>query len=322
MKRVDWISLGWLASVLGALAAVSIGPGPNGGAGGPAQLRAASERAGSARSVRDASGRAVPIADYRRIASASALADRLLVELAEPERLVAFSQNGVSRDEDRHRYGARLAIAGPAELERLLQARVDLLVVNQLGSAQQLARARDAGIEVFDLGEMRGLRTLEGSVSSLAELLGDRARGERLWQRFSRRMRAVAADVPAAQRRSAIYLAVYAGKFFGGTRGTSYHDVLKAAGLVDLAASSHRDWPRYDPEQLLLLDPPLVVTERGMARELCANRWLAELHACRDPARGFIELPGELLGDPGLRMLEAAEALHDLAYPRAASLAE
>lgn len=319
MKRADWLNLGWLAIVLAALAAVSGGERTRAGARA-AELHAASERAaapsGSSRSVRDASGRAVPIANYRRIASASALADRLLVELAEPERLVAFSQDGMRRHEDRHRYGARLAIAGPADLERLLQAHVDLLVVNQLGGVQQLARARDAGIEVFDLGEMRGMRTLEGNVSSLAELLGDRARGQRLWQRFSRRMRVVAADVPAAERRSAIYLAVYAGKVFGGTRGTSYHDVLEAAGLIDLAASSYRDWPRYDPEQLLLLDPPLVVTERGMARELCANRWLGELRACRDPARSFIELPSELLGDPGLGMLDAAEALRDLAYPR------
>lgn len=311
MSRGDVVSIMWLVVVLAGAAAVS-------GAfvrGSPELEASAGEAAGDTRGfVRDAMGRDVPIRAYRRIASASVLADGLLVELAEPERIVAFSQRGMTQHPERHRFGGRMAISGLADLERLIAERVDLLLVNH-GAASEVERARGAGIAVFDLGEMRGMATLEGNVRSLARLLGDANRGERLWARFVRRMRAVASDIPAHERKRAIYLALYAGKVFGGTRGTSYHDVLEAAGLTDIAADSFRDWPQYDPEQLLALDPPWVVTDQGMARELCANRWLAAMAACREPSR-VIELPSALIGDPGLAMLDAAERLRDAAYSR------
>jgi len=229
--------------------------------------------------------------------------------------VLSFSRYAKKQHPERQRFRTGLEFAGPGDLERLLEAQVDLLLVNNRGAESQLARARAAGIVVFDLGEMRGLATLQTSIRSLARVLGDPARGERLWQRFSRRMRAVADAIPRAERKPALYLATYSGKLFGGTRGTSYHDVLESAGLIDLAAARYRDWPQYDPEQVLELDPPLIVTGSGMARELCAGQWLAPLRACRERERRVIELPGALLDDPGLLMLDAAEALHALAYP-------
>jgi iron complex transport system substrate-binding protein len=309
VSRLDWASAAWLVLVLAGVAAVG------GSATSDAAPAPAAASGDAASSVRDAAGRELAVRPYRRIVSSSLLADQLLLELAEPERVLAFSRYAKKQHPERQRFPTRLPFAGPGDLERLLEARVDLLLVNNRGAENQLARAREAGIAVFDLGEMRGLATLQTSMSSLARLLGDGARGERLWQRFSRRMRAVAGDIPRAQRKPALYLATYSGKLFGGTRGTSFHDVLEAAGLIDLAATRYRDWPQYDPEQVLELDPPLIVTSSGMARELCAGQWLAPLRACRERERRVIELPAVLLDDPGLLMLDAAEALHALAYP-------
>jgi iron complex transport system substrate-binding protein len=160
---------------------------------------------------------------------------------------------------------------------------------------------------------MRGLSNLRANMLALANALGDPARGERLYQRWSRRFRAIARDVPAGARKRALYVADYAGKLYGGTLGSSYHDVLEAAGLSDVAAARYRDWPNYDPEQLLALDPPLIVTELGMGEQLCDNVWLRALSACH--TRAFVELPSQLIGDAGLGMLEAAEVLHDRVYP-------
>jgi iron complex transport system substrate-binding protein len=267
-------------------------------------------------SVTDLTGHALACMPYQRIASASQLADGLLLELAEPERILALSHNGRLHDPEAHRYGKRAEISGPADLERLIALGADLLVVNQFGAAADLSRARAAGIAVFELGEMRGVATLQPSIRALATLLGDRARGERLWQRFSRHLRAVASDVSPVQRKAALYLAIYANKIYGGTRGTSYYDVLTAAGLNDVAAARYVGWPQYDPEQLLALDPPLIVTETGMANQLCSNVWLQRLRACASDRAGVVEIPGELIGDPGLRMLDAAETLHDRVYAK------
>jgi ABC-type Fe3+-hydroxamate transport system substrate-binding protein len=146
-------------------------------------------------------------------------------------------------------------------------------------------------------------------------LLGDPARGERLWHSWSRQLRAVARDVPQADRKIGMYLAIYANKLYGGTRGTSYHDVLTAAGLRDLAADKFRDWPQYDPEQLLSLDPPLIVTESGMREQICNHSWLRSLRACAQRATGIIEIPRNVMGNPGLGMLDAALELRERVYP-------
>jgi iron complex transport system substrate-binding protein len=311
MTGRDWFGALWLLALLAGIAAVS---GVFVSAPKSISRETANATTAQLTSVRDATGHAAPIVRYRRIASASALADGLLVELAEPEQIFAVSHNGKSHDPERHRYGARREVSGLADLEPLLSEHVDLLLVNHLGAESQLERARASGIVVFDLGEQRGLSTLQPNILAIASLLGDRSRGERLWQRFSRRMRAVASDVPASQRKAAIYLGIYAGKVFGGTRGTSYHDVLTAAGLNDLAAAHYQGWPQYDPEQLLALDPPYIVTGLGMAQALCENHWYSQLRACASGRSGLVEMPSELLGDPGLRMLDAAETLHERVY--------
>jgi iron complex transport system substrate-binding protein len=250
---------------------------------------------------------------YRRIASGSIVGDQLLLALAEPERIVALSSYGRARTASPHLYGRRPTLAGLTPLESLLALRVDLVLVSQISAGAELARARSAGVRVFDLGPMRGLATLLPNITSVATLLGDPARGQRHAAELTRRMRAVAADIAPERRRRALYVSAHGGKLFGGAAGTSYHDVLAHAGLVDVAAARFRDWPQYDPEQLLALDPELVVTSQGLGAGLCAVSGLERLRACRTE-RGIIELPEALLGDPGPRMLDAAEALREAVY--------
>ena len=306
MTRVDVASAGWLLLLMAAVAGVT-DTFARGGGPAPAGLEA----------LRDATGQPLPSKTYRRIASTSVLADELLVELADPTRIVALSARGRFGLRGRLRLAPRAEVASAGDLERLLALRADLVIVNHMAPEAQLARARSAGIEVFDLGELRGLSTLRPAIVALASLLGDRARGERLFRDFWMRLRAVASDVPRDARKQALYVASYAGHMFGGTRGTSYHDVLVAAGLIDVAAARYRDWPRYDPEQIMQLDPPLIVTNAGMRAELCAEPWQARLRACNSP-HGVLELPANVIGDPGLGMLAAAEQLHALAYAKKA----
>ncbi|HET8935744.1 MAG TPA: ABC transporter substrate-binding protein [Polyangiales bacterium] len=312
MKAFDFAQAAWLLLLL--VAAVYLGS-----AARPerANLAAAAPPLDSA-PLRDAVGHTPANKHFQRIASSSAYADELLLALAEPERIVALSGQGQRSQREAFRYGTRTLISGPGDLERLLRLRVDLLLITHFGGQADLARAREGGIEVFDLGDMRGLATLEQNMLAVASLLGDRARGERLWRSWSRQLRAVARDVPQSERKAALYIAIYANKVYGGTIGTSYHDVLTAAGLRDLAADKFRDWPQYDPEQLLDLDPPLIVTEGGMAEQLCNHSWLRSLRACKTAAKpfaGVVEISRNLMGSAGLGMLDAALELRERVYP-------
>lgn len=261
----------------------------------------------------DAAGAEVPLRDYRRILSLSMVADALLVDLAEPERLVGVS--AYSDALDGHRLGQRPRFKGVQELERIIDLRPDVVVMTSYGGdLAKLTRLREAGLTVCNLGDARGWRSLPGAIRRVATLLGDPARGERYLARLSARLHAVATGVPPGRRRRGMYLALHGDRLYGGTVGTSYHDVLVFAGIDDLAAMRYRDWPAYSVEQLLGLAPPLIVTKPGMADRLRRLPGLERLPALQD-AGGIIEIDGAVLDHPGPPMLEAAEALHRAAYP-------
>jgi ABC-type Fe3+-hydroxamate transport system substrate-binding protein len=319
MTEATLAKVAWLAIVLTGVVLVAIvgrEPAPPmasaGTLGAGETVRVISLPNGQ-RGVADAGGHIVLLRDYRRIASGSVVADEILLALAEPERVVALTHYGRESVDRGFEYGARLEIQSAADVELLRKHRVDLLILNHFGAPAELARLRDAGIEVFNLGEMRGIATLRSNIETVSLLLGDRARGLRLAENFQRRMRAVAADVPRERRKRALYVSAYGGQLFGGAARTSYHDVLTAAGLIDVAAVSFSDWPHYDPEQVFALDPDVVVTTDASVEILCRTSGLDQLRACKTPG-AVVGLPGLSMEDPGLGMLEAAEQIRDRVY--------
>jgi iron complex transport system substrate-binding protein len=184
----------------------------------------------------------------------------------------------------------------------------DLVLTNSFGRPGEAERLRNANIEVFELGELRGMKSFATTVSSLGLLLGAPERAERLWQSFASRMHALATEQakPAAPR--AMFLSTLGPDLQGGTVGTTYHDIMVTAGLTDVAATRYRDWPAYSAEQVLELAPELIVTRAGSADAVCRYPGMVNIAPCQGKGR-IIELPGELLDEPGLGMLEAAEEL-------------
>jgi len=271
----------------------------------------------SADDLTDSAGHVVARREYRRIVSTSMMIDRLLVEMAEPDRIVAFSGAGARVSKWAYQYAGKATLESLDDSERIIALKPDLVLANSFGRMGHVAKLRAAGIEVFDFGEPRGVTALLSTARRLGALLGSPERGERFARGFERRLGNVAARRGERPRRSAMYVSVVGTRLFGGTVGTSYHDVLTAAGLEDVAARSFRDWPDYSAEQMLALAPELVVTKDGMARALCAYPGLDSLPACRPstvPVPRIVELPAALLDEPGPVMLDAAETLFDKVY--------
>jgi iron complex transport system substrate-binding protein len=240
------------------------------------------------------------------------VADEVLLEICEPDRVAAFTGTSARATTRGFRYAGKPTLERLDDLEGVLSLHPDLVLVNGLGDPRPVARFREAGLVVLDLGEMRGLSTLIPEIHLLAEVLGHPERGEWYATSLVQRMNAIAADVPASDRSRAIHLSVYGDSLFGGALGTSYHDVLVAAGLVD-AASAYRGWPQYTAEQVLTMDPDIIVTNMGMRERLCAHSGLARLRACMAP-RGVVEVDADLLGDPGPAMVDAARRIRNAVH--------
>lgn len=309
-----------LANALGLIAALAVGwwavatvPGPTAASAHDVSCAADATvtTADGRPAVRDARGIIIPCAAYRRIASLGIQSDALLVELCEPERLVAASAWSVGPWA--HRLGAVPRLRGFDDLETLIALKPDVVLVSTFGGdLDRLSRLREAGLTVCDLGPQGGVTSLVDNARLLGRLLGIPERGERFAVAFPRRMAAVAATLPESARRSAVYVQCIGDQLFGGAAGTSFHDVLTAAGLRDVARG-FTGWPQYAVEQLITLDPDLMVTQRGGAATLRRLPGISAMRAARDP-RGIVELDVELLQCPGPVMLDAAEILHAQVY--------
>jgi iron complex transport system substrate-binding protein len=263
----------------------------------------------------DASGAQIELRSYRRIVSGSQLADPVLLELSAPTDIVAFSARApLSRDA--YRYAGKPSLDPTRRMEHLISLQPDLVLVNSLGEHGWIEQLRGAGVTVFDLGPMWGVQTFSRNVSAIGWLVGRPEAARELMGHFQARLAAIADALPASARRGALYVGVHGTDLYGGTRGSSYHDVLTYAGLIDVAARDYRGWPSYDPEALLSLDPEVIVTQSGMRSALCQRAELGRLRACG--ANGeVIEIDAQLLSDAGFGVLDAAEQIHRAAYPAA-----
>jgi iron complex transport system substrate-binding protein len=115
-------------------------------------------------------------------------------------------------------------------------------------------------------------------------------------------------------RRRGLYLGVFGREIYGGTLGSSFHDVLTAAGLIDVAAERFTGWPAFSLEQVIALDPDVIVLSHASATALRALPGASLLKALQQPD-GLIIINDGLINDPGPRLLEAAEAVFVAAYP-------
>lgn len=297
MKRADLVNACALVLALGAGMASAWESGGE----------ASSSNEASAETIVDAIGTRVPVERYARIASASSIADQVLLRILEPDRIAAVTAHSTLAGPEPWRFEGFVKIESLERLERIVALEPDLVIVSNVMDARRIARLRDAGLRVFDIGAMHGMETFVPAIRTLGRLSNASERAERVADEMEQRMSRVWEGEP---HHDAMYVGIVGGEMYGGTRGTNYHDVLEAAGVRDFAAEAGLNgWPRLTREQLLELDPPWIVAPTGTGAQLCRQTGLDELRACGDDR--VIEIEPSILHDPGFGMLAAAESLRD-----------
>ena len=263
----------------------------------------------------DARGNVVAPAPYQRIVSLNPVADFLLEALVEPDRLVGVSTWSVEQHPDGWRFGASVPVDGAGQIEAVLALKPDLVVASPFIDPARMQRLTETGVPVFDPGDLRGVETTLRDIATLSRLVGEPARGARLAARLQSEVDGLDARVADRPWPDGIYMGVYGDAFFGGTAETAYADLLRMAGVRDLAAAQGlTGWPQLTAEQVLALDPPLVVTQGGMGAVLCGHPVVGQVAACR-PGGRVIELEGQYHSDPGLGLLHAARDLQAKVHP-------
>lgn len=221
MKK--WIS-SWLAGILLFLAGGCCLP-PTGGL----------DQVSILYTVEDARGKIISFTKKpQRIVCCQVFADEILLDLVAHDRIAALSRwvhdDGLSSAVDE---AVDIKEIVEANTESILHVQPDLVILgsNNLPLAEAL---EDTGTKVYVLKNISHLDEIDGNITSLAQAVGEEAKGDELRAGLDADLQQVRQD-PALQLppvRTLLFLR------FGAIGGedTIYHDVLVALGLRDAYA--------------------------------------------------------------------------------------
>jgi len=205
----------------------------------------------------------------QRIVSLNLCTDQLLLELVEPQRIASVSF--LARDPEFSAVAdkAQTVPVNRGLTEEIVTTRPDLVLAHKFAGRQAVAMLRRLGVRVVEIDLPQDMPAVEAQIETVAEAVGEAARGRRMVQDIRRRLAALPPS-PAPRPTAAIYEP--SGYAFGAN---SLADaILRAAGYDNLAAKlGVGGYARLGLEALLATPPDILVVDdtatdrRSMAQE-------------------------------------------------------
>lgn len=250
---------------------------------------------------------ASPAVAKPRVVSLDYCADQYLLKLADEDQVLA-----VSRGADKDYSYMRAQAAGharirPAQEEAL--ARAPDIVLRQWGGGANAEKAFGAaGARVVSLGFPEDFEGVKDNVRLVAGALEQEARGDALIAEMENRLDALA-SAPQPNMRA---LYVTPGGVTAGAR-TMIDAIIRAAGLVNIAADEGKSyWPSLPAEKVLLAPPEFIVGGFFVSRDEAINHWSAARHPAlkrllsQTPS---VQLPADLVSCAAWFSVDAAEII-------------
>lgn len=242
-----------------------------------------------------------------RAVSLDYCADQYLVKLADPEQIAAVSR-GADKDYSYMRDEAAAHKKIRPSLEEIAPLKPDIVLRQWGGGANAEQRFSRFGAKVVSLGYPEDFEGVKANVRIAAEALDKQEKGEALIADMENRLEALSRR--NIGRLKALY--VTPGGVTAGAH-TMIDAMMKAAGVVNIAAESGQTyWPAL-PAEALILDPPaMVVAGFFDSDDERINYWSAARHpAVRDllQERSAISLPPDIISCAAWFSVDAAEAI-------------
>lgn len=288
-------------------------PDPDGPASGPG----ADSDSGYPYTFTDDAGRTVTIARRpERIITLAPSHSEVLFAIGAGDRVV-----GVDSFTDYPEEAARLPKLGgltDTNYEQIVALAPDLALTVG-GTDQQVARLEELGITVV-VSQPQTLEDVLASIEHLGRVVDARDGAARVVADMRGRMEAVSratASIPES-RRLRVFLEIWHDPLMSVGPGAFMHDLIVAAGGVNVFADSDSPWPVVSLEALVDRDPEAIITmfDESYQQLLAGERpgWEG-VAAVRD---GRILLMDEnLISRPGPRLVEALEQVARFLYPDA-----
>jgi iron complex transport system substrate-binding protein len=205
---------------------------------------------------------------------------------------------------------ARLPRVAPNDAEAILALMPDIVLATTAGNDPRVVqRLRQLGARVCSM-DVTSFARLGDACRLAGNVLGLKTEGERLGRKVDERVAEATARARALPERNALYV-VWWEPLIVAAPGTFHDDMLRRAGLINLAPASAGRYPRVDLE--LLLDPLLLVVVAPDERDLRESyaRTIGSPAGARlaSGAVRVLWIPADLANRPGPRLPGALEAL-------------
>ena len=250
----------------------------------------------------------------RRVASMNLCTDVLLHELAAPGQVASVSHMALDPLVSYYRPAMAGLPVNHGHAEELLMLRPDLVLASGYSPSPTTRLLERQGIPVAVVRTPQRLAALPAMYRRTARLLGRPRAGERL----ARRLERLVADVPPRDSDAPVAVVFQANGLTYGA-GTLADDVLRAAGLQNLAALEGMEGAGYLSLEALIAGRPDVVVmgatgagwpSRGQA--LLEHPALVRL-ARRGSGPRVVHLPERFWACPGAYLTEAVARLRTAA---------
>lgn len=279
---------------------------------------------------RDAFSREIVVpAAPKRVISLAPSVTEILFALGVDDRLVADTEYCI------HPPAAKLkekvgGISSP-NLEKMLALRPDLILGSGLTSQEVSAQIDHVGLRAVYFRHT-DIASVYRDIVSIATLLGERPRGEKLVSDMRTRVDKLTARLkalPPGPRPKVLLLLRIDGLYSAG-KGSFPHEIIELAGGENVAAHAASMWPQMSMETVLQANPDVILVALGKGKvegDFLHKTWQQmrvdprwkQIKAVANNRLVLVE--DDLLTIPGPRLVDSlelvAEGLHpELAQPK------
>ena len=207
--------------------------------------------------VTDQVGRTVSLPDDpQRIVSLMPSLTEMVFDLGRGDRVVAVTQ--YSRRPAAVRQLPRVGSYLHLDLERILAMRPDLCLASRDGNPKAIVDRLEAlGIAVY-VFDPRSLEGIMDAVTRLGTILHAAPRADEEVKAMRERLQQVDARVEGFSTRPRVFFQIDAGQIVSAGSNTFIDQLISRAGGKNLAAGG-RPYPRYSWEEILAMDPEVVI---------------------------------------------------------------
>lgn len=194
-----------------------------------------------------------------RVVSINLCTDQLALMLADPDQLVSVSHLAQNPDASTMAEAAQAFPTNGSGAEEVYLLKPDLVLAGTFNSPATLSILRNLGIEVAVFPPAYSMQDVRDILGGIGSALGQQDKTDAVLAKFDADLAGLS-DAPLNGPRVALS---YVNNYTSGDK-TLAHEILTIAGFRNVASEVGISGPGKIPlEQLILLEPDIIITGRG-----------------------------------------------------------